>query len=61
MNSISPGQALQLVKRAFAIHEIRSAYSWSLDLSQLSDHYQVRLAPDNREAGLNRPSSTRAQ
>eukprot|EP01132_Coremiostelium_polycephalum_P018336 gene18336-21870_t len=25
VNSISPGQALQLVKRAFAIHEIRSA------------------------------------
>ncbi len=61
VNSISPDQALQLVKRAFAIHEIRSAYSWSLDLSLLSGHYQVRLAPDNREAGLNRPSSTRAQ
>ncbi|EKY4114748.1 hypothetical protein RCP98_006509 [Pseudomonas aeruginosa] len=61
MNSISPDQALQLVKRAFTIHEIRSAYSWSLDLSLLSGYYQVKLAPDNREVGVNLPSSTRVQ
>ena len=61
VNSISPDQALQLVKRACTIHEIRSAYSWSLDLSLLSGYYQVKLAPDNREVGVNLPSPTRVQ
>lgn len=55
INEIAPEQALSLVKHAFAVHQIRSAFSWTLDIEVLRTGYQVKLGSDYREQGINYP------
>lgn len=53
VNDIGPEEALGYVQRAFAVHEIRSRFSWQIDIRVLVTHYRVAIGADGLEVGLN--------
>ena len=56
VNGIAPAEALAYVKHTFQIYEIRSQFSWRLDIKLLSQQFGIQLDRFGYEQGLNLPS-----